>query len=159
MMTIFIIGILCSLLVLVPVIMLLSMDKSSRRYTVCWWSATIAFASVCFVTFAYVMIVPYYSQTTHSPRNPGGPSGNIFVAILLLVFFGTVVVPSFPALLLLGFFPPKSHNRRHLLTIAIALYTIILAALILFKYQAYMADYQQTRQKRLQGDQFKHLRR
>ncbi len=157
----FIIGGLFSLLVLIPLITLLLMDKASDRYRICWWIAVSLFGAMCFAMFAYVMSWPFYSQTVRQTPNPGGPSGHVVLGILFWVVLYTVAIPSFPALVLLSLFPPKSYRRRYLLTIFIMLYALILAVLALVKYQIYMADYrtERARPKQSPFERFEHLRK
>jgi Na+/melibiose symporter-like transporter len=157
----FVIGGLLSLIVIVPLIALLLMDKASGRYRMFWWVAVSLFAVTCFALFAYVMSWPFYSQTVRQTPNPGGPSGHVVLGILFWVLLYAVAIPSFPALVLLSLFPPKSHKRRYILTIVIMLYAIILALLTLVKFQMYMTDYRAERAKPKQTpfERFEHLRR
>ena len=157
------IGFLCSMLVVVPLVVLLFfIDKAGRQYSVCWWCVVGMFAVVCLATFTYVLSWPFYSQTIHQTPNPGGPSGSVFLGVLFWILLWTVVLPSFPALFLLGLFPPRLYGqrRRYALTIAIGIYSAILAGLILVKYQVYMADYRIEKAKPKQSpfERFEHLR-
>jgi hypothetical protein len=155
------IGCLCILLVVVPLSALLLMDKASRRYRVCWSLAVGAFAAICLGTVAYVMSWPLYSQTIHRPANPGGPSGDVLFGILFWILLWTVAIPSFPALMLLGLIPPKSHGRRYLVTIAILFYAFLLAILAVAKYRIYMADYwmEKARPQQTPFERFEYLRK
>lgn len=157
------IGFVCSLLVIVPVgALLLWMDKASDSYRVVWSCVVAMMAAICFATCAYVLSWPYYSQTTRQAMNPGGPSGSIFLGIMFWVVGATVVLPSFPALLLLGLFPPKSFSqkKRLVLTVVVVAFVILAAALTLLKYRAYIADYRTERAKPQQTpfERFRHLR-
>ena len=156
------IGFLCSLSVIVPVGVLLRMDKSSESYRILWSWVVVIMAAICFATFAYILTWPYYSQTPRQTMNPSGPSGSPFLGILFWVVAATVVLPSFPALLLLSLFPPQSQSprKRRFLAAILVVFVIVAAALALLKYRAYSADYQIERAKPQQTpfERFKYLR-
>ncbi|MEX2170329.1 MAG: hypothetical protein WD851_13530 [Pirellulales bacterium] len=140
----FAIGFVCSLLVIVPVgALLFALDKASPQYKFWWSCVVLTMAAICFVTCVYVLSWPYYSETTRQTMNPGGPSGSVLLGIMFWVLGATVVIPSFPALLLLGLFPPKSFSQRKRLVLAVVVvaFVIAAAALTLVKQRAYMDDF------------------
>ncbi len=134
-----------SLVVFIPLLLLFFFfNRAGDRYRTYWQWFVVLMAVVALGTSIYFMCEPYYSQS--HKRSPGTVDGNVYLQLLSLFFLATVGVPSFPALFLLGLFPPKSYSQERQLKIRkIAPIGVgILTALIFMKYRVYMKDYREA---------------
>jgi len=130
-----------SLLIGSLLVLLILFDRECKEYRDFWWGLVAVTATVSLMAFIYVMWESYYSQIPRK-RSLGGVIV-LFQSFFLLFFFATVVVPSYPALFLLGLFPPKSYNFKKRLKLAavLVLGSAILVSLILLKHREYMEDF------------------
>ena len=142
-------GALCCLLVVVPVGALLRMDRGSNAYRTLWTCMIVAVGAVCAATCVHVLSWPYYSQSSRSPANPGGPSGSPLFAVLYLLVIAGIVLPAFPLFLLLAVKPPifLAPRKRHVLSSILVVFLLETASLTAWKYASYMADYSATTQR------------
>ncbi len=135
------VALICSLPILLPLILVLkSVDKSSRRYRFCWWGLVGVTATACLSTTFFFMGLSYYFPD----ENPFDPGGDLLSRSIIFVLVAAIIAPSFVALFLLGFFPPNSYSpsKQRVIRSITRTSVIILAGvvLILLKYHSFIQD-------------------
>lgn len=121
-----------------------------------------AFISCLLLTVLYTAVTlsaPLYSERDKGPDNPGGFSAGLWGVAGEFIFWTCVVIPAFPVLIALAFFPPPGRSRLPLAVFSIFIVSVFIA-LIVRKNAAYMADYHREKSIPRQStfDRFKHLR-
>ncbi len=134
----------CSLPIVVPVTLLLkTIDKSSKKYRFCWWGLVSVTAMICLGTgFLFVGLSYYFPG-----ENPLGPGGDVFLRVLFSFLVVSTIAPSYPALFILGLYPPKSYSPKKQQMIRILVRTsatvLIAIVLILIKYRSFIQELKQ----------------
>jgi hypothetical protein len=124
------------------------------------WMSAVVISGVLSAGFTLAVLSrPLYSERSHAPANPGGPSASIPEMLGGLVVVTCLILPSYPMLIALAIMPPVGWRRHRLIAMSL-LYVGVLGALLAWRQSVYMADYQEERAKPRQTpfQRFEHLR-
>ena len=120
----------CIPITIILLIILLKNDKSTIKYRNTW---SIAFFLTAIIGTIFWGIIVFASLHHESHRSYNYLSIKTFIAGLFAVF---IALPSYPALILLGLFPPKKYSseKQRNIRMTIPATAVLLSLVLLFIY-------------------------